>query len=275
MKETWPPEDGGERALRAFTSELADKRRQGVRRLRVNGYDPLAFSRILDVLRFATEAGYDDVEVFSPCTRLADEAFCDAVLAALPAKRRFYVPIYGASAEVHDVAVGVPGAFDRVIRAIDLLLRKEGRGAVSLLSVLHRKNLPHVGELLAFVRSRELPFSMHLPYPSFESRADRYYEAAARQSDAACAVRDAPGNPADGRMLQLEGAAPCVVFAAMKATGAPIAEMASFAEGKAAPAWHRVPRSALPPPRRRRRFPGAQRAVPARFRLRAGDGVPR
>lgn len=224
VKETWPPEDGGERALRAFTSELADKRRQGVRKLRVNGYDPLAFSGILDVLRFATEAGYTDVEVFSPCTRLADEAFCDAVLAALPAKRRFYVPIYGATAEVHDTAVGVPGAFDRVLRAIDRLVRKEGRGAVSLLSVLHRKNLPHVGDLLAFVRSRELPFSMHLPYPSFESRADRYYEAAARQSDAVCAVRDAPGDPGDGRMLQLEGAAPCVMFAAMKDTGVPISK---------------------------------------------------
>ena len=223
VKETWPAEDGGEVTLRALVSELADKRRRGVRKLRVNGYDPLAFSRILDVLRFATEAGYTEADVFSPCTRLADEAFCDAVLAALPASRRFYVPIYGATADVHDLVVGVPGAFDRALRAIDLLVKKEGAARVALLSVLVRKNLPHVSELLAFVRSRGLTFSMHLPYPSFESRADRYYEAAARQTDAVCAVRDAQGDPGDGRMLLLEGAAPCVTWRAMKDTGAPIA----------------------------------------------------
>jgi MoaA/NifB/PqqE/SkfB family radical SAM enzyme len=224
VKETWPAEDGGEATLRALTAELAEKRRIGVHKVRVNGYDPLAFSRILDVLRFATEAGYTEAQVFSPCTLLADEGFCDAVLAVLPRSRRFYVPIYGATAEVHDAVVGVPGAFERATRAIELLTRKEGPRAVSLLSVLVRKNLPHVSDLLTFVRRRDLEFSMHLPYPSFESRADRYYTAAARQTDAVCAVRDAAGSPSDGRMLLLEGAAPCVVFQAMRDTGVPIAK---------------------------------------------------
>jgi MoaA/NifB/PqqE/SkfB family radical SAM enzyme len=223
VKETWPAEDGGEAELRALASEMRDKRRRGVRKLRVNGYDPLAFSRILDALRLATELGFTEVDVFSPCTRLADEAFCDAVLAALPPASRFYVPLYGATAAVHDVVVGVPGAFDRVMRAIDLLVRKRGRGAVSVLTVLVRKNLPHVAELLAFVRGRDLSFSMHLPYPSFESRGDRFYSAAARQSDVVAALRDAPGSAADGRLLLLEGAAPCVVLAAMKDSGVPIA----------------------------------------------------
>ncbi len=224
VKETWPAEDGGEAMLRSLTSELREKRRVGVRKVRINGYDPLAFSRILDVLRFATAAGFTEAQVFSPCTLLADEAFCDAVLAALPANRRFFVPVYGAAAEVHDAVVGVPGAFERAMRAIDLITRKEGPRAVSLISVLVRKNLPHVSDLLALVRRRGLEFSMHLPYPSFESRADRYYSAAARQTDAVCAVRDAAGSPSDGRMLLLEGAAPCVVFAAMRDTGVPIAK---------------------------------------------------
>ncbi len=232
VKETWPAEDGGEVTQRALEAELAEKRRRGVRKVRVNGYDPLAFSRILDVLRFATEAGFVEADVFSPCTLLADEAFCDAVLAALPAVRRFHVPLYGATAEVHDAVVGVPGAFERAQRAIDLLVRKEGPRAVSLISVLVRKNVPHVSELLAFVRSRGLSFSMHLPYPSFESRADRYYEAAARQTDAVCAVRDAQGDPGDGRMLLLEGAAPCVMWRAMKDTGVPVARWLRMPEQK-------------------------------------------
>lgn len=222
VKETWPAEDGGEPALRSFLAELSDKRREGVHKVRINGYDPLAFSRILDVLRHATALGYTEAQVFSPCTRLADEAFCDAVLDALPRSRRFYVPIYGATAEVHDTVVGVPGAFSAVTRALDLLVRKEGPRAVSLLSVLVRKNLPHVGELLALARRRGLEMSMHLPYPSFESRADRYYTAAARQSDVVAAVRDAAGAPSDGRFLQLEGVAPCVTWAAMKDSGAPV-----------------------------------------------------
>ncbi|MBK8258634.1 MAG: hypothetical protein IPK82_38985 [Polyangiaceae bacterium] len=224
VKETWPASDGGHEAYLSFVAELRDKRRNGVHKVRINGYDPLAFSRIVDVLRFAKEIGYTEASVFSPCTRLADEHFLDEVLAALPSRRRFFVPVYGAAAEVHDTVVGVPGAFEKVLQAIDLIVKKEGSRAVSLISVLVRKNLPHTSELLAFVRRRGLEFSMHLPYPSFESRADRYYTAAAKQSDVAAAVRDASGSPTDGRMLLLEGVAPCVTFRAMKDTGIDIAK---------------------------------------------------
>ncbi len=219
VKETWPAFDGGAETLAALTSELSDKRRKGIRKLRLNGYDPLAFSMILEVLRFATDIGFSEVDVFSPCTLLADKGFCDAVLSVLPPKRRFYVPVYGASKEVHDSVVGVPGAFEKALSAIDYLLEKEGKNSVSLISVLVRKNLHHISDLLTFVRARGLVFSMHLPYPSFESRADRYYEAAARQADAVCAVRDAAGDAGDGRLLLLEGQAPCVTFRAMKDSG--------------------------------------------------------
>ncbi len=256
VKETAPAEDGGERTFVRLCNDLYAQRRRGLRALRLNGYDPLTFSRILEVMRLATKLGFERAEVFSPCTRLADEAFAEELVAALPPKRQWYVPLYGVDAATHDQVVGRPGAFALVKRALENLRALSERD-ISLLAVVTRDNVDAIHDLAVFAHERELNLCAHLPYPSFESRADRYFTATPRQTDVVAGLlrgraRSAVKPPL-GRLVSqvLEGVAPCVTFRAMRAAQIPVKE------------WLRVPEH---PPA----LPGTEYRDP-RYRHRRGD----
>ncbi|HMY16803.1 MAG TPA: hypothetical protein PKA58_10830, partial [Polyangium sp.] len=78
IKETAPADDGGDRALARLIADLVSNRRRGVRKVRINGYDPLGFSKILEVLEETKRLGYTEIHIFSPCTSLANKTFFDA-----------------------------------------------------------------------------------------------------------------------------------------------------------------------------------------------------
>jgi len=248
IKETAPPEDGGDRVLARLFADLDSNRRRGVRAVRINGYDPLGHSRILDVLRRARDLGYRAAHVFSPCTRLADEAFCADVLAALPEDKRFHVPLYSTNPEAHDRIVGRAGAHAEVLRALENLLAHLAPESVWLLCVATRQGLGELEGVARFAAERGLSFFPHMPYPSFESRADRYFSSAPRMTDVAEAMS---GALARGVRMNVQGVVPCVVFRRMRDDGAP-------------------PRAWLDAPAERPPLPGTEYRD-ARFRHRAGE----
>ncbi len=216
IREIHPAHDGGDKALARIQADLQSNRDRGVRAVRVNGYDPLAYSRILEALSFARDIGYRRAEVYSPFTRLADRSFCEAVVAALPADRRFHVPLYGASAEVHDQVVGRPGAFAQVTQAMANLAELAGPASVRVLCVATKQNFAHLATLVSFLREREMFCQIHLPFPSFESRGDRYFQATPRQTDVAAVMAEARAERIE---FEVQGVAPCIVFRAMRTRG--------------------------------------------------------
>lgn len=219
IKETAPAEDGGDRALARLLADLVSNRQRGVRSVRINGYDPLGFTRILELLRRTKELGYAEAHVFSPCTRLADAKFCNDVLDALPEKKRFHVPLYSTTAEVHDRVVGRPGAHGLVMRALDHLLTRMDPQDVWILHVVTKDALGEIDELARFAKTKNLAFHPHMPYPSFESRADRYFSSAPRMSD----VVEALVKPLTrGQPLSVQGVVPCVVFHRMRKERVPL-----------------------------------------------------
>lgn len=221
IKETSPAKDGGERVLARLYADLESNRQRGVQIVRINGYDPLGYSRILDVLTRARELGYAEAHVFSPCTRLADPDFCDAVVAAMPAKRRFVVPLYAMQAEVHDRVVGRPGAHDQVMQAIEQLDARVGHESVWIITVVVQQDLDALAEVARFAETRGFAFSAHLPYPSFESRADRYFQSAPAMgavADVVVAAHQA------GVRFGVRGLVPCALFRRMRAASVPARE---------------------------------------------------
>ncbi len=101
IKEVAPPVDGGDQVFARLQADLASNRKAGVRHLRINGYDPLTYSRILEVLSYALELGYDKADLFSPCTMLADETFFEQVAARLAEPTTGPGPLYGGAAPGH------------------------------------------------------------------------------------------------------------------------------------------------------------------------------
>jgi hypothetical protein len=225
VKETGDPKDGGDEAFASLCRDLYEHRKRGVRRVRVNGYDPLTFSRVVDTIGFATKLGYDYVQIFSPCTRLADEAFCAAVCDAAPKGTDFMVPLYAMDAATHDRVVARAGAFDLVMKALENLRARVGAESVHLLTAITRVNQGALVDLWEYAKRHGHPAHAHLPYPSFESRGDRYYSSAPRQTDVVAAaaprVAAAPEDFAAQEFVikMMGGIAPCILFREMTAAG--------------------------------------------------------
>lgn len=216
IKETAPAEDGGERALLRFKADLESNWRRGVRVLRLNGYDPLTFSQVLPLLRYATDVGYEETHVFSPCTVLADPDFCDRVVDAMTPGRRFNVPLYSLDPAAHDAMVGRPGAHALVLRAIENLLERVGPESIWILSVSIRERLGDLVDVARYAAKRGIAFHPHLPYPSFESRADRFFKATPRLSEVADALAVAQR---EGLRIDVNGMVPCLTMRAMRTAG--------------------------------------------------------
>lgn len=220
VRELVPPAAATDMQLARLFADLESNRARGVRRVRLNGYDPLAHPRVLDVGRRARDLGYTHADVFSPCTRLADAGFCDALLDALPPSRTFHVPLYAVEPAVHDAVTGVVGSHAAATRAIDLLEARAGLGSVAVLAVVTERNVEHVPALCRWARGRGIPFGAHTPFPSSESPSDRFFEVAPTQRRVAevLAAAYVDEGPAVDR-LYVAGVAPCVTFDAMTAAG--------------------------------------------------------
>jgi hypothetical protein len=220
VKDASPAYDGGDTVLARALADLAANAARGIRHLRLNGYDPLAYSGVLDVLAEARHLQFEKVDVFSPCTRLADADFCRDVIELLPREHRFHVPLYAPSADAHDRFVGRAGAFELVLRAIENITARSGAGAIHILTVATTHNLGELPALQAWARARRLSFSAHTPYPMNEGRDDRFFTAAAKQTAIAEVAVDLHLAHGDGRRdPPVHGVAPCVMFRAFRARG--------------------------------------------------------
>ncbi|MCC6214647.1 MAG: hypothetical protein IT376_07245 [Polyangiaceae bacterium] len=217
----WREGAGAEARLAALVATLRSNAEAGVRRVRLNGYDPLAYERILDVARAITECGYERVDVYSPCTALAEQGGLEALLEALPAEVWFYVPLYGATPEVHDAVVGTPGAHARVRAALAALVGRLPRERVVCTCVAVPANLTSLRGLRDHVEGDlGLGFLTQTPYPSSEAPGDAYRGAVASFTAIAEATVVAGERP-----LLVRGVPPCVYRQVGQARGVPLAEV--------------------------------------------------
>ncbi len=220
VKDANPAYDGGDAVLARAFADLAESRSRGIRHLRLNGYDPLAYSRVLDVLGEARRLDYQKVDVFSPSTVLSERSFCAEVVEQLPHDRTFHVPLYSVHAESHDRFVGRPGAHALVQRALENLVELAGPSAIHILTVATAQNLDDLAPLQAWARARGFSFSAHTPYPMNEGRDDRFFAVAAKQTELAERAVDLRLALGEGRRdPPLHGIAPCVMFRAFAARG--------------------------------------------------------
>lgn len=146
---------------------------RGVRKLRLNGYDPLALPGIVELAEHITRLGFREVAVFSPCTRLSNAEFAATLFSALPPHAEVYVPVYGASSAVHDAVTGAAGSHAKVLQALDVLATLASV-RVTLSSVAVKGNLHELQAIDAFAKARTLRLRIATPYPSSESPTDRF-----------------------------------------------------------------------------------------------------
>jgi len=215
IPDTFPPSDEGDAELAGHRAVLEARFARGARVLRLTGVDPLASSFVLPLLEHARALGFEEVMINSPCTRLSDRAFAEAIAHTLPARRGVMVPLYGADAHTHDAVVDRIGAHAQVMQALDHLSELLGPRDVQLSTVLVPEVLANIGALVAHARSRQVPLNIYLPFPDADSPFDRFAKVSLPQhAVAARLVED--GSLGIRELLSVRGLAPCVVLAALK-----------------------------------------------------------
>ena len=177
------PLDEGAVALERVRVQLRMARDRGVREVRLNGIDPLTFSRVLEVLDAVRELGFPKLSVYSPCRRLADPDFRREFLRRMPPDFTISVPLYGVTAAAHEAVTGTPGSFAEVTAALEGLLAETPPGHVVLSTVVVRQNYLEFPDVVAFARARGLGVHPHLPYPMRQTTRDPYADSALRERD--------------------------------------------------------------------------------------------
>jgi hypothetical protein len=210
-----PAQVFGGATLEHIESGLHSAYGDGYRVLRLSGLDPLTHPHVLDAVRVAAALGFEDLHIYSPSTRYAEPAFLAELLEASEGlSRSFHVPVYGASAEVHDAMTGLPGSFERVTRGLEAL-EERGHGAqIVLLAVLTRQGLSTWTELVDHLSGGTAPLQVFLPFPSTRSRDDAFFDVATTHEEAVRALA-AAGSPPQG----LAEVLPCVRYRFERETG--------------------------------------------------------
>lgn len=212
LRDTWHPDDGGSTQLAQVIEELRRGRQSGSDAFTLNGFDPLSFSKIFEVLEAAKELGFAHAEVFSPCVLLAEPSFCRDLVDRLPPSRRIHVPLYGLSAEVHDAVVGKAGTFKKVMAALENLIEMVGAEAVTITSVSTRANLHALPELFRFAIRRGVDLFSTMPYPATNFATDRIVDSSPLQTEVAAVLVEALADTPEWLDRTTFGIAPCVLF---------------------------------------------------------------
>lgn len=204
--------------VKALRKSIEDSGARGTKTLRINGIEPLNAPYLFHLLEVARDVGFEEFHLFSTCRPLKDPDFCDRYLAAMPARYRIHVPIYGSCAEKHDAIMDTPGAFDDMMQAVQNVKERMGEGGMLLFTtVLTQQNADDLVALRDLVKPLGRWWEVHLPFPNTSSRSDLYRDVAIRMSDALELVYPKGWWPV--AELELGEVLPCVAFRHQRDTG--------------------------------------------------------
>jgi MoaA/NifB/PqqE/SkfB family radical SAM enzyme len=146
-------EEPYESIVERFRRDVGDRSRS-IGRVRINGSDPLAHPRLTDILEAVAAAGVRELNLFTPGLGFTDPERTRRVFAALDRfpSATVFPPIYGPDAASHDPIIGAPGAFDRLLAAMEVL--QPYRRRVTFTTLVVRQNYQRLAELHAFVTAR-------------------------------------------------------------------------------------------------------------------------
>ena len=152
----------------ALLAEVRAAARRGLRRSRINGVDPLRFSKILEVIEALRAEGFAHLDVLGPNRRFADPSFRHAFLQRAPRQVRVVMPLYGVSEAVHDRVTGAPGSQAEALAAMAALVRDLGSDSVALSTVITAENVDEFAAIVDFALARGFAVQ-----PVFEGASER------------------------------------------------------------------------------------------------------
>lgn len=205
------PVDNGRAQLDAHRARLRLARAEGLQRVAINGFDPATFSHFLDLVAAARAEGFTHLDVMGTARPFADPVFRRRFFELGPAEGAVFVPLYGATAAVHDAVTGAPGSFVEASAALDGLLADGGTARVRVWTVITPRNVAEAVALTELVEARGLRLAVKLAYPTPGDGALAEYDASALTESAVVRRMLDDARDADARALVTTVLQSCVV----------------------------------------------------------------
>lgn len=137
--------DGVMRDRDDVKEQILDGKRKGAERLILSGGEPTMHPSYVDFIKLGRLAGYKKVQTVTNGRLFSYPEFMKKCLDAGLDEITFSV--HGPNARIHDALVGVKGAFEQEVRAIEMALA-DGRPIVNIDIVINRANVKHLTEML-------------------------------------------------------------------------------------------------------------------------------
>ncbi len=129
--------------------------------LHIMGNDPCHHPHLIRAVEYAKQQGYCGVVLESNAVAYDDAELAAGVIAAGVTKLK--IPVYGATAEVHDAIVRLPGAFDRLMAALNNFA--EHKVEIRLHALLLNQNIQDLAQA-------DFRYPLHFRYPFRHEGAD-------------------------------------------------------------------------------------------------------
>lgn len=148
--------EGRERSNARTTDDVVRwvlERSRGCEEVCFTAGEPTTNPRLAAWARMARDSGARQVSLMTNGRALAYPAFARQLVAA--GIGRFYVSIHGHERRLHDGLTRTPGSFDQTVAGIDNLAALKAEGIeIHTSTVLNRRNLPFLGTIYRFLRTR-------------------------------------------------------------------------------------------------------------------------
>jgi len=101
---------------------LIGLRERGIKKVIISGGDPLEYDKIIDLINYIKENGFDFVQMATNGVKFADKSFLDKFVLSKIDKLR--IPLYGSKPEIHDSITKTKGSFKSALNGIKGLKKK-------------------------------------------------------------------------------------------------------------------------------------------------------
>jgi len=101
---------------------LIDLKERGIKKVIISGGDPLEYDKIIDLINYIKENGFDFVQMATNGVKFADKSFIDKFVLSKIDKLR--IPLYGSKPKIHDSITQTKGSFISAFNGIKGLRKK-------------------------------------------------------------------------------------------------------------------------------------------------------
>jgi MoaA/NifB/PqqE/SkfB family radical SAM enzyme len=173
--------------------QIAEARAQGAERITFLGGEPTMQRAFLDLLRYAVTLDFPEIVLFTNGTMTPRESFRERVQGVLAelgpdVQRRvlWRFSLQGGTREAHDATTVNPGAWDRILRSIEIL-HGEGARLTGNLCVVESnwRSVPELAEIVQRFQFENLHLDMIRPRDSGDRTDDWLRSIMARYTDMA------------------------------------------------------------------------------------------